>query len=263
MKKQIKYILVFAICVGIISYCLYNNKSHASSSEKISISGELAASIDESNYGHIKIRDLQTNEISMLEVKDSLMLANSIEDIKWLENNTLAVISHVNPSLSCLLVYNVRTQELIDERYGTFFEWANEAPSSLYYISPTPHFSEEIGPESILDFSDNTVFKTDGGISLSNLAISPNGEKIGFLSTDHQSEKIMINVISSDMLGNEEKSSWVGVSGELEWKNDDVLRISSPEYEVEFSAIDGNIVNEMRFGETSNESMTEIEDILE
>ena len=246
MKKQIKYFWMFAICVGLISYCLYNNKSLTSSSEIISISGELAASIDTSNYGYIKIRDIQTNETLLLEIKDSLMLANSIEDIKWLENNTLAVISHVNPSLSCLLVYNARTQELIDERYGTSFEWANEDPSSLYYISPTPHFSEEIGPEAIIDFSGNIVFKTDGGISLSNLVISPNGEKIGFLSIDHQSENIMINVISSDTLRNEEKSSWIGLPGELEWKNNDILKISSPEYEVEFSATDGNIVTDCK-----------------
>lgn len=108
----------------------------ASSFENVSDSGELAAGIDEDNYGYIKIRDLQTGEIFLLEIKDSLMLANSIEETKWLNNDIIAVVSHVNPSLSCLLVYDARTQELLDERYGVSFEWANEDQSSLYYIVP-------------------------------------------------------------------------------------------------------------------------------
>lgn len=245
MKKRLKYILILAIFVILISYCFANSKLHTSASDNISISGEFTASIDTNNPQNIKIRDIKTNKTATLEVMDSLMLANEIEDIKWLANDTLAVISHVNPSLSCLLVYNAQTLEVMDERYGISFEWANEDPSSLYYISPAPHFSEEIGPESILDFSENIIFETDGGISLSDLAISPNGAKIAFLSSDHQSGEIMINVISSDMLNNEETMSWIGFSGELEWENDDILRISSPVHEVKFSAASGDIISEM------------------
>lgn len=69
-------------------------------------------------------------------------------------------------------------------------------------------------------------------------------------------------MISSDM-ESEEEASWIGLPGELEWKNDDVLRISSPEYEVEFSAINGDMISQIRFGEISNEGITKMEDITE
>lgn len=69
-------------------------------------------------------------------------------------------------------------------------------------------------------------------------------------------------MISSDV-ESEGEASWIGLPGELEWKNDDVLRISSPEYEVEFSAINGDMISQIRFGEISNESITKMEDIFE
>lgn len=69
-------------------------------------------------------------------------------------------------------------------------------------------------------------------------------------------------MISSDV-ESEGEASWIGLPGELEWKNDDVLRISSPEYEVEFSAINGDMIFQIRFGEISNESITKMEDIFE
>lgn len=71
----------------------------------------------------------------------------------------------------------------------------------------------------------------------------------------------MINVISSDV-ESEGEASWIGLPGELEWKNDDVLRISSPEYEVEFSS-NGDMISQIRFGEISNEGITKMEDITE
>ncbi len=56
------------------------------------------------------------------------------------------------------------------------FQWASDDYRSLYYIEPTPHFSEQTGyPEAVMDYQEQAVFATNGGSSLSYLSVSPNG----------------------------------------------------------------------------------------
>lgn len=95
-----------------------------------------------------------------------------------------------------LVVYHLPDYKIIDKHYGTLFDWAADDYTNLYYIEPTPHFSEQVTPEAILDYQEQVIYETEGGISLSHLTISPNGSKIAFLGVDEETEDKTIHIIS-------------------------------------------------------------------
>lgn len=174
-----------------------------------------------------------------------------MEELRWFGDHVLAVISHVNPSLLYLQIYDVDTLELLDERYGLDFQWAKNDYTSLYYIVPAPHFSEEVGPEKVVDYEEQVIYQTDGGESMDSLAISPDGGKLGILSRDEESK--YLTVVEAEASEKMMKTEWDGTLGELEWKDDHTLRVSSPEKETEVSAEDGSILSETEFGNNLEE----------
>lgn len=251
MRKSAGAILIVGLLITIsVSFVKFTD-AHAYALEAVSESGTMSAGIQEESPCRIIVTNRSTGEKKEIQAEDSLLLATNVEEFRWFGDRVLAAISHVNPSLSCLQIYDVNTLELLDERYGLDFQWAKNDYTSLYYIVPTPHFSEEIGPEKVVDYEEQVIYQTDGGESLDSLAISPDGAKLGILSRDEESK--YLTVVESEVSEKIMKTEWDGALGELEWKDDHTLRVSSPEKETEVSAEDGSVLSETEFGNTLEE----------
>ena len=189
----------------------------------------------------------------------------------WFGDNILAAVSHVNPSLSCLTVYDIDTLELIEERYGSDFRWAGNEYTDFYYISPSPHFSEETGVESILNYEGDIVYKTSGNESLSGLAVSPGGNKLGFFSENFSGseENVNLYIIDTEKVNAKSASTpikinWEEEIGDLNWRDENSLRVSNPSYEMLVNADNGCVLSKIKFGDNLNEETIEKEtDIVE
>ncbi|MDE7207891.1 MAG: hypothetical protein K2N90_12180 [Lachnospiraceae bacterium] len=257
---------ILAIALGIaLIFAVWHNfanssKEHMYALEAISGSGVWNAGVDEENTQKIKLRKQSNDEEKEIIVEDSLLLAAGVEELYWFGDNILAVVSHVNPSLSCLTVYDIDTLELIEERYGVDFQWAGNEYTSFYYISPSPHFSEEIGVESIMNYEGDIVYKTSGNESLSGLAVSPKGNKFGFFGERFSDSKenvslYIIDTITDTEKGNAKSASppvkinWNEETGDLHWIDESILRVSSPSYEILLNADNGCVLSETRFGD--------------
>ena len=273
-EKKIK---IIATALGIvIVFAVWHNftnssEVHAYALEAVSDSGVWNAGVDEENTKKIKLHKQFNGEEKEIIVEDSLFLATGVEELYWFGDNILAAVSHVNPSLSCLTVYDIDTLELIEERYGTDFQWAGNEYTNFYYISPSPHFSEEIGVESILNYEGDIVFETSGNESLSGLVVSPRGNKLGFFSENFFSseENANLYIIDTEKVNAKSASSpikinWEEEIGDLNWKDENSLRVSNPSYEMLINADNGCVLSKIKFGDNLNEETIEKEtDIVE
>jgi len=149
--------------------------------DNVSASGTWQATIDSDNAQKILLSNLSDGTTKELTVEDSLLLATAVDELRWFDDNMLAVISHVNPSLECLSVYDVNSMELVVEKYGDCFQWASDDDTDLYYIEHTPHFSDEVGAEYIINYEGEIIYQTSVGETLSELAVSSDGETLSFL----------------------------------------------------------------------------------
>ena len=90
-----------------------------------------------------------------------------------INQDTLGVIAH-EPSTSFPCVYRMPDVKVSTVIMG-YLSVGMDDYRSLYYIEPTPHFSEQTHPEAVMDYQEQAVFATNGGSSLSYLSVSPNG----------------------------------------------------------------------------------------
>lgn len=274
MGKKIK-ILATALGIVIIFAVWHNftnsSEVHAYALEAVSDSGVWNAGVDEENTKKIKLHKQFNGEEKEIIVEDSLLLATGVEELYWFGDNILAAVSHVNPSLSCLTVYDIDTLELIEERYGSDFRWAGNEYTDFYYISPSPHFSEETGVESILNYEGDIVYKTSGNESLSGLAVSPGGNKLGFFSENFSGseENVNLYIIDTEKVNAKSASTpikinWEEEIGDLNWRDENSLRVSNPSYEMLVNADNGCVLSKIKFGDNLNEETIEKEtDIVE
>lgn len=195
--------------------------------------GKRTAYISDINSNIVYVKDSDSKSKKELLVDDELKLATAVYDLHWINNDTLGIIAHVNPSLEYLVIYSLPDYKIIDEHYGTFFDWAADDYTSLYYIEPTPHFSDQVAPEAILDYQEQVIYETEGGISLSHLTISPNGSKIAFFGIDKENEDKTIHIISSKKedgimpLTMDTCIAWDGEVGELHWNGENIITVST------------------------------------
>lgn len=109
---------------------------------------------------NVYLYDKQTENIEKIKVENDLDLETMIMSLKWINKKEFAVISHVNPSLSCLSVYNAKTKEKKMEKFGSLFKWKDEDYNSLIYVLPAPHFAEYSGKEKVMNANDEVLYQT-------------------------------------------------------------------------------------------------------
>ncbi|MDE7185285.1 MAG: hypothetical protein K2O40_12645, partial [Lachnospiraceae bacterium] len=209
--------------------------------------GEWTAYVTDANFCTVYVRNNNTGDIKEIAVDEESMFVTAVYDLYWINRDTLGVIAHVNPSTSFLCVYSMPDCESIDSHYGISFKWASDDYRSLYYIEPTPHFSEQTGPEAVMDYQGQAIFETNGGSSLSCLAVSPDGDKLAFFSIDEESEKNYIYIIDHLKDGAAQRQNavqsiaWEYQAGELQWTDDTVITVNTLSGEKELHIDTGEI----------------------
>jgi len=123
---------------------------------------------------------LNTAEISCNEAKDRVLLLRrqgkqdeileitpagslaSIEKFCWLDNQTLILKDHINPSLGIYTVIDAVAKKVAGNYYGTTFTW-NKQRDKLYYLEGMPHPNYLDGHQKIRDGAGNLCFETGAG----------------------------------------------------------------------------------------------------
>lgn len=106
-----------------------------------------------------------TMDDKKITVTDELNLANAITDTEWIDDTSIAVICHVNPSLEYLTVYDTEKADFTFDTYGIEFIWRDEDIKTLVYINPPAHFSEIKDPYQILNYNGDVLVESDKEIS--------------------------------------------------------------------------------------------------
>lgn len=104
-----------------------------------------------------------------IHVEDSVNSITSIENLMWLDKNNLVIFGHINPSLSCMLVYDLKKKTFTTIKYGIDFIWKDKDLKTLIYISPKPHFSSD-GVDRIVNYKDEVIYQAPEGITINGLA---------------------------------------------------------------------------------------------
>lgn len=223
MEKRYKYkisaivsmLLVLGICVNITNIIKYmdGNKIIAAESAEVidtenqekfeveqlrkndsddfcavsSPNGLLSAEVDNVSSNTVVIHNLQTNETIDIEFNDELSLVNAIENVKWIDDEKLAVIQHINPSLSHLSIYDIQSEKVIEEKYGSDFTWDDGKYEDMIYVKHSPHFAGQ-DEEEICDYEDNTLYKANLGKTISSIAKSSNSKEVFWFTEDNDKE---------------------------------------------------------------------------
>ncbi len=123
------------------------------------------AHVNPENIGEVIIDEYEKK----IKVSDSLGLITSVEDLFWLDPQQLVVIGHVNPSLECLLIYDLDRDKIILEKYGRDFIWKENDIATLIYIVPEPHFTRKGTFPMIKNYEDEMLYQAPKGKTIANL----------------------------------------------------------------------------------------------
>jgi len=128
--------------------------------ESYSPSGKYAKADRVENSYDIYVEIRNGGSVERKEFKSGLV--RSVVDVKWVDDETVWVIMHVNPSLQELLIYHCGGET--ESVYGCFFTL--DSDGKMYYVDPAPHFSTEWAPDDILDHEENILYRTSEGESI-------------------------------------------------------------------------------------------------
>lgn len=136
---------------------------------------------------NVYLYDRKKEDVEKIEVTNDLDLETMIMSLKWVSEKEFAVISHVNPSLNCLSVYNAKTKEKKMEKFGSLFEWKNEDYNSLIYVFPAPHFAEYSGKEEVMNADDEVLYQTVENEVVENLSVNEETGDLALLTNKSDS----------------------------------------------------------------------------
>ncbi|MDE7424854.1 MAG: hypothetical protein K2N51_14390 [Lachnospiraceae bacterium] len=137
----------------------------------------------------IKITNLKTKQSTTMEIKDELKLGNCIDEVLWINDTTLAVIMHANPSLSVLFVIDADKEKILYTKYGSAFTWVDDNPESLLYVEQAPHFSEVTGYEEIKNYEDDTLLQTGEEEQIVGFDISQEDDTVAYVINDKKDKE--------------------------------------------------------------------------
>ena len=145
--------------------------------------------------GYIRQEITLTNQSSGAEF--ILPLSEHIRDISDVNfiRNRIAVRGHVNPSLEILGIFSLETGEMIIQKHGYGFTFADN--NELYYVKAgSPHFSGLYGNDKIMNENDDILYESEVNITiLAELVITE--DSIEFHERDEAtSERSVPNSIS-------------------------------------------------------------------
>lgn len=109
-------------------------------------------------------------------------LALSLEDIKFIDENTVGIEGHVNPSTNVYQIFDLQTGKVLQEYYGYGFTYSGD---TLYYVQAPQHFSGIKGYNRILTSDGNMLYESAENVTIaSNLEIREGS--IVFYEKDNQ-----------------------------------------------------------------------------
>lgn len=127
-----------------------------------------------------------------IKVEDDLKSATSITDLKWINDKSVAIICHVNPSLDYFIVYDVENDNFSYKTYGVEFVWTDEDVTALVYIEIPAHSAKTSDPYRIVDYSGKELLSSIEAISDLELNDGELTYQITSKNNDIKKEKIFI-----------------------------------------------------------------------
>lgn len=207
----------------------------------ISPSGLISAEVQDYTSNTIEIHNLETEEISEIKIEDELNLTTSIESVQWIDNDKIAVIEHINPSLSYLCIYDIQENKVLEEKYGSDFTWNNDDYENMIYVKHTPHFAGNVEEEEILNFDDEVLYTTDLSTNIDSIAVSPDNKSVYWFANDRKeknSSLVQGTLDSNSKIKSIKEKSWNNEEGTLSFENDYLVSTSSDfKYEISPSSL--------------------------
>lgn len=171
----------------------------------------------------VALNNVKTGDTKEINVEDDLKLTTDILKIEWINDDTVAIISHINPSLLYLCLYNASNNKIIDKKYGDQFDWDSDNNNDMLYVQHSPHFSNFRGNDKILNSNDEVLYTTDPNVIVSDITKKDN--TVCWMTKDTKNNEFDINQgkLNSNKLEITKKSKWSGKLGKLSWKKDSII----------------------------------------
>lgn len=175
--------------------------------------------------------------------------ANAVIDIGWMDNHTLGVECHVNPSTSQFFVCDITSEKVIKTYFGSLFTVSPDGKHILYKENQ-PHFTNKFKPDRLC-IDDQVVYESDNiNNEITTYPLFSNtSRKIAFIEAkDNLKKVITANVdLSNKKIS---KISKVGLSnetyGNLVFDDNDVVSISNNDKKYEIDELNQNVISTKR-----------------
>jgi hypothetical protein len=130
----------------------------------------------------------------------------SVLDMVWLNEDTLGLECHINPSLSNYLLINSASGKCQKHYYGYNFCWSPDG-KVLAHVGAIPHFAPAESKSEYLQFNDKTVYPRPGKPVYKKKEIhsfagafvwSPDSARVAFLDSIDEKKSVSLVVVSRD-----------------------------------------------------------------
>lgn len=152
-----------------------------------------------------KVGIYNTDNKTEKEIEIQNQYINQITYIEWMDNNTIGIEGHINPSTSGFFVIDTSDGKILKQYIGALFTILPDKKSILYREN-IPHFSQKTRKESF--YIDDSVVYTADNINdrFSYPQISSSSDKIAFVEQNNVvyadldiSNKSISNVMKVDL----------------------------------------------------------------
>jgi hypothetical protein len=195
-------------------------------------------------WGIIQIIDLKSGEISSIPLAENY--ANAFENVEWVDDNTVAITGHVNPSLCTYEIYDINKAVRKNIYYGIGFMW-NKAKSRLYYTIPAPHFANvDKGKNTIVNQDGDVLYQSSSNVMiLSGSSLSNDDSKIAFFEDDLTSGAL--NLVIGDKKDDkniciQKRLKWENSLGKISWDDMNVIRVKSRYKDISFDTLNDKTI---------------------
>lgn len=149
----------------------------------------------DANKFEISIYDINTKTTKKIELENNN--SNSITRINWINDCTICVEGHVNPSTSQFFVCDTANNK-VKSYAGTFFFPTPDG--YVLYKKNQPHFSEKGEPDTLC-IDDQDVYKADDlSLTISVICVSRSSKKIAFFEMkNNESESEAMVLVTADI----------------------------------------------------------------
>ena len=120
-------------------------------------------------------------------------LVKSVESVSFPQEDRAVVISHVNPSLELYQVYDLETEDAVEEYWGCGFLLYEDV---LYYVQAPQHFSGVRGNDRILTSHGDLLYESGENVTI-DAELSIDGDTVTFYERDLASGETVCKTCSA------------------------------------------------------------------